>query len=171
MNAKTAILVEAVKTHAAANYENGWDVVVEAMTDDEIAGEIGAARTQKGAIARVQTLVNIRREHMIDVLGASGEHEAEVAALVEAAKKPRRVAATKQPAKPAAKPAAAKRTVTAKLSTDQDAIPSDDAALRKLIKITADRRWRAGRREDTALVAEMDARLIVLRAALEQRQH
>lgn len=49
-----------------------------------------------------------------------------------------------------------------KLSTDQKAIPTDPAELRDLIKITRDRRWRAGRRGDEALVERMDARLVKL---------
>src|SRR5665809_135403 len=40
--------------------------------------------------------------------------------------------------------------------------PKDPETLRKLIKITRDRRWRAGRRGDDQLVAEMNERLDVL---------
>lgn len=70
--------------------------------------------------------------------------------------------------KKAAKKAPAAKKVVApveKLSTDSDEIPADEAQLRQLIKITRDRRWRAGRRGDEQLVAEMDARLVKLLAA------
>ena len=40
--------------------------------------------------------------------------------------------------------------------------PKNPETLRKLIKITRDRRWRAGRRGDEQLVAEMNERLDVL---------
>lgn len=85
----TARLVDAVKAHATDNYEAGWDVVVETMTDEDIAERIGRARTTTGAIAKVAELVNVQVGRRIDVLSQSGEHDAEVAALV-AATKPRR---------------------------------------------------------------------------------
>lgn len=38
---KLRSLIEAVKAHATANYEkDGWDLVVETMTDDEIAEKL-----------------------------------------------------------------------------------------------------------------------------------
>ncbi len=56
----TQELVNAVKAHAQANYEKGgWDVVVEAWTDAEIAEAIGAARTPAGAIAKFAPLVSV----------------------------------------------------------------------------------------------------------------
>lgn len=71
--------------------------------------------------------------------------------------------AAKAPAKRAtkAKPAPKKAT-TEKLSTDADEIPTDPTQLRKLIKITRDRRWRAGRRGDAELVHAMNVKLEAL---------
>lgn len=70
--------------------------------------------------------------------------------------------------KAAAKKAPAKKASAPKLSTDTETIPTDPAELRTLIKITRDRRWRAGRRDDAALVAEMTAKLDKLTAAAAQ---
>lgn len=48
-------LIEAVKNHAYANYsKNGWDVVIECWSEEDIAKAIGKARTSKGAIAAVR---------------------------------------------------------------------------------------------------------------------
>lgn len=62
-------LVAAVRAHAVKHYEEGgWDYVVEAMTDADIAERIGKARTVNGAITKVATLVHLwdgqRREVM-----------------------------------------------------------------------------------------------------------
>lgn len=84
-----AALVEAVKAFAAENYEAGWDVVVETMDDAEIAERIGRARTPETAIAKVAELVGVQLDRRIDVLSQSGEHDAEVAELIEASKKGR----------------------------------------------------------------------------------
>jgi hypothetical protein len=47
-------LVQAVKLHAQANYEvGGWDYVVEAYEDYEIASVIRWCETEKGAIAKM----------------------------------------------------------------------------------------------------------------------
>jgi hypothetical protein len=45
------------------------------------------------------------------------------------------------------------------------AIPSDPKALQHLVQVTKARRWRAGRRNDTALVAMLDERLALLGAS------
>lgn len=60
-------LVDAVKAHALAHYEaDGWDFVLETMTDQEIAEEFGDACTAEIAIDRVgrtaQLLDERRRE-------------------------------------------------------------------------------------------------------------
>lgn len=61
-------LVNAVKAHALANYEtDGWDYVVEAMEDDEIAGYIGKARTETGAIAKVAAVTKALDSRRKDV--------------------------------------------------------------------------------------------------------
>lgn len=47
-------LVSGVKSYALRNYDrSGWDVVVETMSDEEIAEVIGNARSYNGAIYRV----------------------------------------------------------------------------------------------------------------------
>jgi hypothetical protein len=52
-------LVEAVKAHAEAHYEDGgWDVIVECWSDEEIAQQIGRARTVKGALAAFRYIVS-----------------------------------------------------------------------------------------------------------------
>jgi len=60
-------LIAAVREHALANYEQGWDVVVEAWEDDEIATVIGKARTANGAIKRMAKAIepyNERRQEI-----------------------------------------------------------------------------------------------------------
>jgi hypothetical protein len=55
-------LVAYVKQTALANYESGWDVVVEAFTDEEIAEQIGGAKTQAGALRQFSVIVAVHRE-------------------------------------------------------------------------------------------------------------
>jgi hypothetical protein len=63
----TAELVEAVKDHALAHYnDGGWDVIVECYEDAEIAAVIGKARTVKGAIAKFRGAVDIYAEREAD---------------------------------------------------------------------------------------------------------
>lgn len=100
------------------------------------------------------------------------------ASVATALKPTRKPAAKKAPAvksatltKPAAKPAKkapAKRAPKAvvKMSTDDITLLTDPAAIRKQIKITRDRRWRAGRRDDAELVARMSEQLTRLTSAL-----
>ena len=52
-------LVGAVKKHAEANYENGWDWVVEAQTEREIMEELGDILFVDDAIAHYQELVDL----------------------------------------------------------------------------------------------------------------
>lgn len=52
------MFIQAVKNFAIANYEkDGWDIVVECYTDQEIAEIIGKARSEKSAINRVKAHV------------------------------------------------------------------------------------------------------------------
>jgi hypothetical protein len=55
----TDALIAAVKAHANDQYTQGWDVVVETMTDAELAEQIttAAARTTADAIAALTPLV------------------------------------------------------------------------------------------------------------------
>ena len=61
-------LVAAVKAHAIENYnKDGWDYIVECWSDDEIAEEVKACRTEAGAIKKVRAtakLLNERREEV-----------------------------------------------------------------------------------------------------------
>lgn len=63
----TTDLVQAVKTHAEAHYEEGgWDVVVECMTDEDIANQIGKASTVKGALAKFSGPVAVYQDRQAD---------------------------------------------------------------------------------------------------------
>lgn len=59
-------LVQEVKDYALANYEKGWDVVVETMTDSDIADVIKDAKTGMGAkramSAHIRPFVDMRNE-------------------------------------------------------------------------------------------------------------
>lgn len=52
-------LIEAVKAHAKAQYENGWDTVVECYDDADIADSIGGASTVEEAINAVASELGI----------------------------------------------------------------------------------------------------------------
>jgi DNA-binding LytR/AlgR family response regulator len=48
-------MIDAVKAHALKNYErDGWDIVIECYSDDDIAEIIKTARTPGGAIKMVR---------------------------------------------------------------------------------------------------------------------
>lgn len=55
-------LVSFIKAHAITNYAKGWDVVVETMTDTDIAERLGDATTQKAAIAAFSGIVGAFNE-------------------------------------------------------------------------------------------------------------
>ena len=51
-------MVAAVKKHALEHYEeSGWDILVEAWTDEEIAEELKHCRTIAGAIRKMGGIV------------------------------------------------------------------------------------------------------------------
>lgn len=64
-------LLQLVKKHAYANYERGWDVLIECHTDAEVLAAIGNAQTAKGAIANVNRALGIRvfNDRRKDVMG------------------------------------------------------------------------------------------------------
>ena len=63
----TAPLVEFIKAHALANYEaGGWDVIVEAWDDSQIAEQIGGARTEKGAVAKFANVIGVYSDRQAD---------------------------------------------------------------------------------------------------------
>lgn len=62
-----ASLVEGVKAHALAHYnDGGWDVIVEAWTDDDIAKAIGGARTLRGALRKLSPTVAVWADRQAD---------------------------------------------------------------------------------------------------------
>lgn len=62
VSAAMTAMLRAVREHAQAHYEQGWDIIVEATTDDELAELIGKARTNRGAIANVESFVDLKAE-------------------------------------------------------------------------------------------------------------
>lgn len=61
-------LVQAVKEHARKNYNSdGWDYVIETMTDDDIRKAIGKANTIPGAIRKVGSLCGLWAERRSDI--------------------------------------------------------------------------------------------------------
>jgi hypothetical protein len=60
-------LIKAVKDHALANYENGWDEVVEAWCDDDISEAIGEATSIMEAIINVGVVVGIRNDYANEI--------------------------------------------------------------------------------------------------------
>jgi hypothetical protein len=68
-SAKMKTLIEAVKAHALANYSSdGWDFVIETMTDDEIAEELGHDMwTIKQAIRLVGKGVKIQDDYRREI--------------------------------------------------------------------------------------------------------
>lgn len=58
-NEKTETLVAAVRAHAIANYNAGWDTIVEAYTDAEIIESLGDATTPEQAIERIGQIVEV----------------------------------------------------------------------------------------------------------------
>jgi hypothetical protein len=60
-------LVEQVKAHALAHYEDGgWDVIVECWEDEDIARQIGGARTLTGALAKLAPFVDVMADRQAD---------------------------------------------------------------------------------------------------------
>ena len=60
-------LVEAVKRHAVEHYtDGGWDVIVEAWDDADIADTIGDAQTPEAAIAAVAVIVDVYADRQAD---------------------------------------------------------------------------------------------------------
>ena len=61
-------LVNAVKAHALANYErDGWDIVIECYSDDDIAAIIKKARTPAGAIKMVRAEIKPSADYRDDI--------------------------------------------------------------------------------------------------------
>jgi len=67
-------LVEAVKRHAEANYDRGWDVIVECYTDEEIAEVIGRSRKLPAILRKFLQIVDLRQERLQEARAESGEY-------------------------------------------------------------------------------------------------
>ena len=61
-------LVNAVKAHALANYEqDGWDYVIECYSDADIAEIIKTARTPAGAIRMVRAAIKPAADYRSEI--------------------------------------------------------------------------------------------------------
>lgn len=74
----TTRLVQAVYDHALANYESGWDMVVETMGEVEIAKIIAGCRSANGAIKRLQFHVDLWVERQANAGVPEAMHELEL---------------------------------------------------------------------------------------------
>jgi hypothetical protein len=54
--------VKKIQAHAQANYQKGWDFVVECYTDDEIMAEIAEFTTYKQALGEFRCIVKLHKE-------------------------------------------------------------------------------------------------------------
>jgi hypothetical protein len=85
---KLAERIAAIKEYATANYEDGWSVVIETMTDDEIADKVKTARSLNGAIAMLRkNVVDIWKQQLANASSgdvADDEFSEEAAEQAEA---------------------------------------------------------------------------------------
>lgn len=71
MNEMLVALVAHVKAHATEHYNrNGWDIVVETMSDEEIAALIGSTKSEKVARARVRRVVRAMDANRAEIVSA-----------------------------------------------------------------------------------------------------
>ena len=64
------MFIKEVREHALENYDHpneGWDYIVEAHTDKQLAELIGDATTLKQALANCRNIIEIFREQEHDV--------------------------------------------------------------------------------------------------------
>jgi mannitol/fructose-specific phosphotransferase system IIA component (Ntr-type) len=59
LNKQTDALIATVRAHAEANYDKGWDLIVEAYTDAEIIEQLGNATTPEQAIETISRIVEV----------------------------------------------------------------------------------------------------------------
>jgi len=70
-----ADLIEAVREYALIHYEkDGWDFLVECWDVDDIAENIGTARTPAGAIKNCRLTCKAINERRQEARGAGGEY-------------------------------------------------------------------------------------------------
>lgn len=67
-------IVKAVREHAQAHYDEGWDIVVEAYEDKEIIEAVGDATTAEQAIARMSEIVEVRNDRRQEVQAFADEY-------------------------------------------------------------------------------------------------
>lgn len=70
LTANKAALLAAVKAYASANYENGWDTVVECYTDEDILEIIGESFKAAGAISKVAKVVIAQAAQEYEIVNA-----------------------------------------------------------------------------------------------------
>jgi hypothetical protein len=64
-------LINAVRSYATDNYNrDGWDVLVECWSDEDIARNIGSAKTAKGAIDKCRRITKAIASVRSDIQGA-----------------------------------------------------------------------------------------------------
>lgn len=60
-------LINDIRGYALANYDKGgWDVIVEAWDDDQIADVIGKARTLNGALRKLRPIIDVYADRQTD---------------------------------------------------------------------------------------------------------
>lgn len=67
-------LIKAVRDHAQAHYDEGWDVIVEAYEDSEIVEAYGDATTPEQAISRMAEIVELRNDRRQEVQAFADEY-------------------------------------------------------------------------------------------------
>ena len=61
-------LLAQVKAYALEHYEEGFDVFVEAYTDQELSEAIGKANTLRGALYKLRPITQVRADRMADAM-------------------------------------------------------------------------------------------------------
>jgi hypothetical protein len=65
-------LVQQVKWHAEEHYnDGGWDVIVECWDDEQIANQIGRARTVEGAVKKFKDVVSVWADRQADAINSA----------------------------------------------------------------------------------------------------
>jgi len=68
ISTKTQEVIDQLRAHAYKHYEhNGWDFLVEAYEDYEIADVIGNATTLRGAIWKIMPTLKMKNEHRAEM--------------------------------------------------------------------------------------------------------
>jgi len=57
--------IEQIRSHALAHYESGWDVVVEAYSDEELTEVLEEHNDVQGAIAAIQRDIDLVNQYHI----------------------------------------------------------------------------------------------------------